>query len=127
MYTQDIANTSFGAWLGGFGGSKSRPRAPHTQIRSYTILSGFNRFLMAKNLDNNKRVSSNQSMYARDIAKTRFRAPEGALGAPNHTLAPLNEALQDSEWFKSICYGQKPRTQKENCPNRSTNNGDMRK
>ena len=99
----------------------------HPQMRTYNILSGFNRFLMAKNLDNNKKVSSNQSMYARDIAKTRFRAPEGALGAPNHTLAPLNEALQDSEWFKSICYGQKPRTQKENCPNRSTNNGDMRK
>ena len=38
-------------------------------------------------------------MYTRDIVKTRFRAPEGALEAPNHALAPQNEVLRDSKCF----------------------------
>ena len=61
-------------------------------------MGGFNRFIMAKNLGK-KKVCSNRSIYTRDIAKTSFGAPEGALEAPNHALAPPNEVLQDSEWF----------------------------
>ena len=53
-------------------------------------MSNFNQYLMAKNLGNYKKFAQ-IGQCTQDIAKTRFRAPEGALEAPNNALAPPNE------------------------------------
>ena len=69
------------------------------QMRSPTILNGFNRFPMAKNpRKKQKKLGLNGNVYAK-YRETQFWAPQVGFGIPNHVLAPPNEVPHGYEGF----------------------------
>ena len=96
-------NQFWGPW-GSFGGSKACPST--LRMRSYKILSGFNRFLMAKNLGNKKSLLKSVNVYTRYCGGKPVSESPGELWrlqiAPQHPQIYTYTILSGFNWFLMV-------------------------